>query len=373
MGTTFNRFDFLRLVFASLVFLYHLVVLSSVAPQSAIEHQLAVLAELSIQGFFIVSGALVYGSWERSRGLGDYAEKRARRLLPAYGLIILIPALFSLILTVGVSGAGQDILNYLSANLIFLNFLNPTLPGLFENQRMVEVNGALWTLKIEVMFYLILPLLAWILAALKNYWWIGIAVFILAAFAWRDAALALDHPLSAQLARQLPGQMMYFAAGMALWRLWDLARAKAGPLVIVGIAALTLAVTVPALDALRVLGLSALIAGIAFVPGPALNAARWGDISYGVYIVHFPVVQAMVMFGVFSALGVAAGFALAVILVFGLSFALWRWVEKPALRRDSHYRQVSTEESDHERVRDHSAGRDAGGHRDPHSEPAGQA
>lgn len=350
METTYNRFDFLRLVFASMVFVYHLVVLSSVAPQSDLEAQLGALAELSIQGFFIVSGALVYGSWERSRGLMDYAEKRVRRLLPAYVVIILIPALLSLVLTFGIAGAGQDILGYLAANLIFLNFLNPTLPGLFENQRMIEVNGALWTLKIEVMFYLVLPILAWVLAALKNYWWIGIALLVLAAFAWRDAALALDHPYSAQLARQLPGQMMYFAAGMALWRLWRLARAKAGLLAVIGAGVLTLALAIPALDALRVLGLSALIAGVAFGPGPALNAARWGDVSYGVYIVHFPVVQAMVMLGAFSTLGYVAGFTLAVVLVFGLSFALWRWVEKPALRRDSHYRQASEEVSAHERV-----------------------
>ena len=350
METTYNRFDFLRLVFASMVFVYHLVVLSAAAPQSDLEAQFGALAELSIQGFFIVSGALVYGSWERSRGLMDYAEKRVRRLLPAYVVIILIPALLSLVLTFGIAGAGQDILGYLAANLIFLNFLNPTLPGLFENQRMIEVNGALWTLEIEVMFYLVLPILAWVLAALKNYWWIGIAILVLAAFAWRDAALALDHPYSAQLARQLPGQMMYFAAGMALWRLWDLARAKAGVLAVIGAGVLTLALAIPALDALRVLGLSALIAGVAFGPGPALNAARWGDVSYGVYIVHFPVVQAMVMLGAFSTLGYVAGFTLAAVLVFGLSFALWRWVEKPALRRDSHYRQASEEVSAHERV-----------------------
>ena len=350
MGTTFNRFDFLRLVFASMVFVYHLVVLSAVAPQTALEAQLGALAELSIQGFFVVSGALVYGSWERSRGVLVYAEKRARRLLPAYVVIILIPAFISLLLTLGMPHAGQDILAYVGANLLFFNFLNPTLPGLFENQRMSEVNGALWTLKIEVMFYIVLPALAWMLAVLRRYWWIGIALFILAAFAWRDATLAMDHPNSAQLARQLPGQMMYFAAGMTLWRLWDLARVKAGLLAVIGAGVLTLALAIPALDALRVLGLSALIAGVAFGPGPALNAARWGDVSYGVYIVHFPVVQAMVMLGAFSALGYVAGFTLAAVLVFGLSFALWRWVEKPALRRDSHYRQASEEVSAHERV-----------------------
>ena len=54
---------------------------------------------------------------------------------------------------------------YLGWNLAFLNFMEPALPGVFEANRFTEINGALWTLKIEVMFYLVLPLLALVLLA----------------------------------------------------------------------------------------------------------------------------------------------------------------------------------------------------------------
>ncbi|MEO0883403.1 MAG: acyltransferase, partial [Pseudomonadota bacterium] len=60
-----NRFDFLRLVFASTVFVYHLVTLAALDVRGIWELHLADLAEISIQGFFVISGALVYGSWER--------------------------------------------------------------------------------------------------------------------------------------------------------------------------------------------------------------------------------------------------------------------------------------------------------------------
>ena len=67
------------------------------------------------------------------------------------------------------------------------------------------------------------------------------------------------------------------------------------------------------------------------------NFARYGDFSYGVYIIHFPVVQAMVATGWFgehpwSAFGWSAA------LVAALSVACWHAVERPFLKRRSHYR-----------------------------------
>lgn len=343
MGLSSNRFDLIRLILASLVFIYHAIALSSARPPSPLELQFGLISELAIQSFFIVSGALVYGSFERSSGLSDYAGKRIRRLYPAYAVIILVPAAIAASLNVGDGAAAEQIIRYVAANLVFLNFLAPTLPGFFESNWAPEVNGALWTLKIEVAFYLILPILAWGLAKMGRQWWIGIAGLVAGALIWQDAALALDHPLSAQLSRQLPGQMMYFAAGMALWRLWPVIKQHALACLLIGTVALSLALTIPTLDVLRVLGLSGLVAGVAFVPGPALNAARWGDISYGVYIIHFPIVQALVAAGLFATLGLWAGIALSGVIVYALSYMLWWWVEKPALRQDSHYRQVSME------------------------------
>ncbi|MFN3212305.1 MAG: acyltransferase family protein [Henriciella sp.] len=343
MASTQNRFDLVRLVLASLVFFYHAMVLASIEPGGALEQVLATMAELSIQGFFIVSGALVFGSYERSRGLADYASKRVRRLYPAYLVVILVPALVAGLVSIQSFDDVAGIFRYIGANLIFLNFLEPNLPGFFEGQRFTEVNGALWTLKIEVMFYMTLPLIAWVLSRLGRYWWVGVAGLILGAMVWKQTLLALDVSYGAQLARQLPGQMMFFAAGITLWKVWDTARAYPRLWFCLGAIALSLSLLVPGLEALRLLGLTGLIAGIAFSPGPALNVAAWGDVSYGVYIVHFPIVQALVSFGAFTLLGVWGGLLLSTILVFGASYMLWWCVEKPALRRDSHYRTVATQ------------------------------
>ncbi|WP_341197644.1 acyltransferase [Hyphomonas chukchiensis] len=333
-----NRFDLLRLVFAAVVCVFHAVALTALHPFGPFETALGQGAEVAIEGFFITSGALVAGSLARAATLADYAGKRVRRLYPAYATVILVPALISLVLSRDLPG----VLAYLGANLTFLNFLAPNLPGLFEGQRFTEVNGALWTLKIEVMFYLALPLIALVLRRMGRFWWVGIAVLYVGGEVWR---LGLPHvwqgPEAYILARQLPGQMAFFASGIALWRLWGLAKAR--PLLsgAVGLGLVLLSFVHPVFVPVRAAGLTGLIACAAFAPGPVLNAARFGDVSYGVYITHFPILQALVMLGLFAAVGPIAAFALTGFIVFAASLLLWHSVEKLALRPSSHYRQAA--------------------------------
>ena len=333
-----NRFDLIRFLLAAGVFAYHAVALSAVKPGGPLELALADFAEVCIQGFFIVSGALVAGSLARASGLADYAGKRVRRLYPAYAVVLLIPAIVSLSLTQDVAG----VLRYLTANLTFLNFLEPNLPGLFAANRFTEVNGALWTLKIEVMFYAVLPLILLVLTRLGRLWWAGILALYLGAGAWAALVpLALEGQGGLSLARQLPGQMAFFAMGIVLWKTEPQLRRRWRALAVSGTILLAATLIHPALEPLRALALAGLIAGAAFAPGPPLSPARFGDISYGLYITHFPILQAMAAAGLVAALGLPAFLALAAVLVILASLALWHLVEKPALRPSSHYRKVA--------------------------------
>lgn len=335
-----NRFDLIRLVLATAVFAYHAVALVAVDPAGPLESHLALAAELSIQGFFVVSGALVAGSLARSQGLGDYAGKRLRRLYPAYAVVILIPAAVSLLLTGNAAGVAR----YVGANLVFLNFLSPDLPGFFADNRFTAVNGALWTLKIEVMFYIALPVIAALMRWMGKARWAFLVLLYVGGETWRVVTpLILDHSLGPMIARQLPGQMAFFASGMALHAVWDQAKAQPGRFGMIGLVLFVVSLLHPALMPLRAAGLTGCIAAIAFLPGPALNAARFGDVSYGVYITHFPVLQALVMVGLFAQAGLVTGFAVAGLLVFTASFLLWHVVEKPALRPSSYYRQAAAE------------------------------
>ena len=335
MNNSANRFDFLRLLFAGIVALYHALFLASLDVKGQWEGALAQAAELSIQGFFIISGALVLGSLVRSNSLKTYSEKRVRRLYPAYAVVILVPAAIAFFM----SGKGADILAYILPNLGFLNFIEPNLPGLFEGHRQSAVNGALWTLKIEVMFYIALPLI-WLLIKKKGMlctltW----AAMFLGAEIWRQFFLHYDHGYSAQLARQLPGQMGYFAAGMWLNQKWHLLEAPKFWSALIGVALVALTIWQPLLHILRPVGLALIIVWIARAAGPALSAARYGDMSYGVYITHFPIIQACIAAGLYAS--PIIGLSVSLGLTFIASFALWHLVEKRALLPSSHYRKTS--------------------------------
>lgn len=66
------------------------------------------------------------------------------------------------------------------------------------------------------------------------------------------------------------------------------------------------------------------------------NFAKYGDFSYGIYILHFPILQILISYGLFTklpwlALGVSS------FLILFSAFLLWHLIEKPCLRKSSHY------------------------------------
>ena len=168
-----------------------------------------------------------------------------------------------------------------------------------------------------------------------------LALLYIGGEAWRLLLPGVvDHSLASKFAGQLPGQMAFFASGMALWLLWDRAKARPGLFGLAGLVLAGVSFVHPWLEPLRAAGLAGLVACAAFAPGPQLHAARFGDISFGVYITHFPILQALVAVGVFARLGWAGAFGVSLVLVVMVSLLLWHLVERPALRRDSHYRRA---------------------------------
>lgn len=331
-----NNFDLLRFLLASVVFLVHAHVLSG-------EPQLAFLADYfssdyAVKAFFVVSGFLIFQSHDRSHSLRDYFGKRVRRIYPAYFAIVLICAVGGMALTTLPTGEylTGGLAAYLVANLTFLNFLAPDLPGVFKDNIFQAANGALWTIKIEVMFYLLVPVIAYLFrrigtvpvlfalyAASVAYW------AMLSDFADRSGA-----EFYRMLARQLPGQLSYFMVGALLlyygdrFRRWlPVAAAIAVPLLV-----LRLPVIHPALEPLL---LGCLVIYLANGIGYLGNFGRYGDFSYGIYIIHFPVVQVLVAWGVFGNPWLGLVCASLVILIG--AWLSWHIVEKPFLNRSSHY------------------------------------
>lgn len=341
-----NNFDLLRLLFAGGVFLWHAYELARVPLLAPLAGILVQAADWGVKGFFVISGYLVVMSYGKSAGWRDYAGKRVRRIYPAYATVVLASAALGAFFSSLPPGEyfSTGVLRYLAANLAFLNFLAPTLPGVFAGQPFAEVNGALWTLKIEVMFYALVPLLAWLFARAGHARTLAVLYVLSVAY---GVAMGALHERSGggawlQLQRQLPGQLTYFLVGAAMYLYRDALAPRLGMLAVCGAGLLLLAAAVgsPAATALcEPLGLGALVVYAATGVRHLGNAARYGDLSYGLYIIHFPVLQAAVALGWFAA---APGAALAgcVLLILLLSAASWHLVERRFLSRASWYRMA---------------------------------
>jgi len=333
---TANNFNLLRLIFALMVVAYHIVL---AVPQWwwTLRFEMSEVAEVGVQGFFVLSGYLVYASFEHSSSIGLYAEKRFRRLYPAYAVVILACAGAAL---AAVPEARADLAavgRYIGWNLVFANFMEPNLPGVFVENGGTQVNGALWTLKIEVMFYLVLPLLVWLLRAAGRHVWIVFLLIYAGAETWR---IWLTHIEQYELARQLPGQMSFFITGMVLYR-QQLDGWRIHVTGLIGAVLFAASLVFEAAEPVRAIGLGSLAVWAATGLVRLPDAARFGDLSYGIYIVHFPIIQTCAVMGVFVVdrwLGVGVSISLSILA----ALILWYLVERPTLRRVSAYRRTAT-------------------------------
>jgi peptidoglycan/LPS O-acetylase OafA/YrhL len=342
LGETQNNFDLMRLIFASVVAIYHGVKLSGVAAWDAWIAPLSVAAELGVQGFFVLSGYLVMGSFERSPSILSYLEKRARRILPAYAVVIFMCAIAAVLVAPEARGDLLAVWRYIAWNLAFLNFMEPNLPGVFVMNPASEINGALWTLKIEVLFYLGLPLLAYCLRVAAGWRWLLMVLIYVGAEIWREylgqmgASAAGEGAIWSELARQLPGQMSFFITGIALF-LWRGVVTWKSLLPVLGLVLLGLSVMYPSAGFLRAVGIGVVAVWCSTAIPQVINLRRLGDLSYGVYIIHFPIIQTAIAVGAFECCSFFAAVACSAAIVVGAA-GMWRLIERPALGVDSRYR-----------------------------------
>jgi len=342
-----NNFDLLRFLLAFTVFLYHVHILSQREELQFLSAWAS--ADMAVKGFFVVSGYLVFMSHERAAGIRDYFEKRARRIYPAYFWIVCACAVGGFFVT---SAPAREyfslgVVRYLAANLAFLNFLAPTLPGVFAgNPFTPAVNGALWTIKVEVMFYLCVPLIAWLTRRNRGGLWLAAiyALSVVYTLSLTHLATATGKPIYQTLAMQLPGQMTYFTVGIALYRYRN---EIAGwlRLLLVPALAVFLLTDRTALTFLEPAGLGILVIFVASRMRYLGNFGRYGDFSYGIYIIHFPVLQTMITFGLFDHNAYGA-LAAATVAVVGGAFLWWHLIEKRWLARTSHYVLATTSDGE---------------------------
>lgn len=332
-----NNFDLLRFMFAFVVFLFHAYVLSGAEILSGLSS--IITADLAVRSFFVVSGFLIFMSYENSRDMPSYFVKRVRRIYPAYFFIIIVSAVLGGFFTAYTwdDYFSLQLLKYIAANLVFLNFLQPTLPGLFEGNVLQAVNGALWTLKIEVMFYLLVPLVVMAFRPFGRLPMLSILYIcsVIYSMVMQGLVDKTGSSLYLELQKQLPGQIAFFIAGAASYYYLPYLKKYTVWLIALSVAAFAFQSWLPWV-AVQPAALGVLVVCFACAIPSLGKFDKYGDFSYGIYIVHFPILQTVIAFGLFkespwTLLLVSAA------LVMTAAFLLWHFIEKPFLRKSSHY------------------------------------
>lgn len=332
-----NGFSFLRFLFAFSIFISHFGVITG--------HSIGwwpITGAMRVNGFFIISGFLITRSFSQSKRLEDYVSRRIRRVAPAYVLVVLICAFsFSLISNLSLSDyfSSKDFIKYLSANLISLNFIQPTLPGVFTENPFPFVNGSLWTIKIELAFYAFVPIMAWILQKKPTvkpiYYFVGFYLFsFLFRLLMNELYERTGDNLYMILHKQSLGQIQYFVSGMILLLYFDEIQAQRKWILSLSITIFILRyfITHWIIDLFFPFAFAVVIIEFVYYFKNLSNVTKYGDISYGVYLFHYPVIQILTSISYFKTKPILL-FCISLIIVTLIAFSVWHLIEKRFIKK----------------------------------------
>lgn len=331
IGLRLNNVSELRLFFAACVVLSHAVQLSAAHRFDVI--RLVMNSEVAVQGFFILSGYLVFGSYDRIRDPIDFYRRRFARIYPAYfvAVVLFLALVLAQAAILGNEIAWAEAGRYLAFNLATLNFIQPGIGGVFDGNAVHAINGALWSIKVELMFYACVPPL-FAIATRTSLVTVSLTLVVLGILWWPALEVigaATGHAVPEALRNQLPGQLHFFGLGLALFAFSSGKLRLAG---LAGIAAFALALLLLVADvrsAANVVGLVAVIAALASAR-PLNTIFADSDISYGIYLCHFPIIQ-MLLAGGAKTWSFPMLLAAILVLVPVYGILSWRLIEQPAL------------------------------------------
>jgi peptidoglycan/LPS O-acetylase OafA/YrhL len=340
-----NNFDLIRLLAALQVAVVH--ALMHLKPTGSFVHIARSGLELfpGVPIFFVISGLLISKSYEQSDSIRNYYRNRCLRIFP--GLWVCLVVSIGVILIGGVGSIGtvltRDWLLWWAAQMSFFQnytpaFLEPFGSGMF--------NGSLWTIPIELEFYLFLPTLYFILRLRRRRGHTLVLTVLLASlvtqlvlvYGRRRFLVLADYDF---LFLTLVPYLWMFLVGLLIQRNWSRVRGcfahKAhwwllGYLLLCMVTrALHIGDGGNNINPIFLLPLAGLVVSCATsAPGLSDRILRHRDISYGTYIYHALVINLMLQFGVRA--GVPS-----VMAAIGISLAFaamsWAVVEKPFLMR----------------------------------------
>ncbi|WP_045835504.1 acyltransferase [Hyphomicrobium sp. 99] len=346
-----NNFDLIRLFAAWLVLFSHSFDLLNRAgedPTGLIFGGQARGGGLGVAIFFVISGFLVTRSVV-TRSISQYLCSRALRIVPALAVVSAIS-----VFVIGPLYSSLPPQDYFARTETWSYLLNTiiwpiryTLPGVFTELPSASINGSLWTLQIECLFYLLLPVLAAV-GLIKKWPMLSMFILVLGGF------LIAVNVFGLKWTNQGPwlfigcstystlGNGAFFLAGSVMWLYRD-KLVLDFRLAALGLILLTLVTYDPLRIALFRLVLPYCVIVVA-LSKPVLQdeMRKIGDLSYGFYIFAWPV-QKILIVQFAGWISPYTLIALATPLTLVCAWASWHLVEKPFLAlRDKRPPKVST-------------------------------
>jgi peptidoglycan/LPS O-acetylase OafA/YrhL len=276
--------------------------------------------------FFAISGFLVTQSFEQTQGPMRYLVKRCLRIFPGYIVVLVLTAfaLGPLVTTLPVAEYFRrpEPYWYVLDNAVF-NINLHELPGVLfvDNAVGLEVNGSLWSLGYEFEMYLMVLALG-VLRLIR----LRVCVALLAL------GMACIHFDALSFLGGWGWMLGFFAAGMAIYKMRDLRIFHPNIALFAALGLILSGVYQGAFIQLFPIFGCYLALYLALHPRlPVIPAARFGDLSYGLYIYGWPSQQTVIwlMHGHAQWWQV---FVLSSLLAGTLAFLSWHLIEKRALR-----------------------------------------
>lgn len=314
-----NAFNAIRLILCIVIVLMHTLGNVGISNKYLLDGHMAVC------GFFIISGFWVTKSYFTSESIWHFFKKRIKKIFPMYYISIIG---FSIICFYFSNLSPKEYfeieyVKYIFCNGVFLNFLHPSLPGCFEGN---AVNGALWTIKIEIGFYIILPVLIYLWKKIKSqiakniYFLILYIISITYNLILKTFAVRWNIPY--QLSYQLPGFISFFVSGMFIYLNLNLFLKLKNWLIIPSVIIFFLRyltnteILFPAAFAIIIVWSAIFLGFLSFV-------GKEIDFSWGIYLFHFPIIQILL----YSA-NKNVCIPVYVVSVLGISFMITYLIEK---------------------------------------------
>lgn len=328
-------FDHIRLFAALIVLLHHCrtVQYADLRDDALFHfsHGFMDFGRFAVVIFFALSGFLVTPGLTRQGDVVTYAVNRSLRIFPGLilNVVLTILVLGPLLTTHSLGSYFSDPQTYRYLKNIVTSMVH-YLPGVqTRNGSPLIVNGALWTLRFELLCYIVLAIgsVVGLLVRRRFFlvlWLASYALYVAMNFEPRIASHLSDRFVT------FTALFVYFDAGAVLFLFGDYIPFSSS-LAIAATAATLIALPLEGGAIVMPLSLPyvAVSCGLSFLPGKALLRH---DLSYGVYVIHAPILVALiVLFPGLRIWWVAVAVVFSVTIV--LAYASWIFIESPALKR----------------------------------------